>query len=74
MIEKGRHMRPRIERSVRKCFLCVNEIENEIHFITQCPLFAQERKKIIMPVWKMQKISNKFPQLTKIYFYSLKRK
>ena len=46
MIEKGRYMRPRIERSEWKCFLCVNEIENEIHVITQCPLYAQERKTL----------------------------
>ena len=40
MIEKDRHMRSRIERSERKCFLCLNEIENKIHFSTECPLYA----------------------------------
>ena len=46
MVENGRNMRPRIERREKKCFLYVNEIENEIHFITQCPLYAHERKKL----------------------------
>ena len=43
MIEKGRHVRPRMERNERKCFLCKDEIEDEKHFITKCPLYAQER-------------------------------
>ena len=43
MIEKGRHLRPRIERNERKCFLYKDEIEDEKHFITKCPLYAQER-------------------------------
>ena len=44
LIEKGRHMRPRLERSDRKCFLCKDKIENEIHFLTECPLYNNERK------------------------------
>ena len=43
MIEKGRHLRPRIERNERKCFLCKDEIEDEKHFIQKCPLYVQER-------------------------------
>ena len=46
MIEKGRHIRPRIERSERKCFACINEIEDEIHFMTQCHLYNEERLKL----------------------------
>ena len=43
-IEKGRHMRPPLERSERKCFVCINEVENEIHFLIQCPLYNEERE------------------------------
>ena len=44
MIEKGRHMRPRIERNERKCFNCKTEVEDECHFVTKCPLYATFRE------------------------------
>ena len=44
MIEKGRHMRPRVERSERKCFKCKVDVEDEFHFVIKCPLYATERK------------------------------
>ena len=43
LIEKGRHMRPRLERNERKCFICKEKIENEMHFLTECPLYKNER-------------------------------
>ena len=43
MIEKGRHLRPKLERHERKCFLCKNELEDEKHFILKCPLYVEER-------------------------------
>ena len=46
MIEKGRHFRPRIEKDERYCFSCKNEIENEVHFVTKCPLYKDERLKL----------------------------
>ena len=44
LIEKGRHMRPPLERNDRKCFNCKEEIEDEGHFIIKCPLYTEERK------------------------------
>ena len=44
LIEKGRHMRPRLERNERKCFNCKNRMEDESHFITECPIYIQERE------------------------------
>ena len=43
LIETGRYARPRIDRNERKCFKCENEIEDEFHFVTICPLYDQER-------------------------------
>ena len=45
-IETGRHLRPKLERSKRKCFICKNEIEDEIHFVVNCPLYSTERNKL----------------------------
>jgi len=44
MIEKGRHTRPKIDRDERKCYFCKIEIENEQHFIINCPLYNPQRK------------------------------
>ena len=46
LIETGRHLRPKLERQQRKCFICKDEIENELHFVTKCPLYSSERKKL----------------------------
>ena len=35
-------IRPRIERNYRKSVLCKDEVEDEKHLITKCPLYAQE--------------------------------
>ena len=43
-IETGRHLRPKLERHERKCFICSDEIENELHFVVKCPLYSSERK------------------------------
>ena len=46
LIETGRHLRPRVERNERKCFICRNKIENEFHFVIKCPLYSCERKAL----------------------------
>ena len=44
MIEKGRHMKPKIERNQRWCFVCKNEIEDGEHVLIICPLYNPQRK------------------------------
>ena len=44
MIEKGRHLRPKLERGERKCFICKTDVEDEFHFVTKCSLYTGERK------------------------------
>ena len=46
MIEKGRHFRPKIERQERKCPCCKLTVEDECHFLTECPIYNSERNKL----------------------------
>ena len=46
MIEKGRHARPKVERSDRKCPFCKTEVEDECHFITKCLLYMKNRNEL----------------------------
>ena len=43
MIEKGRHRKPPLERSERKCPFCKSLVESELHFIVTCPKYENER-------------------------------
>ena len=45
MIEKGRHYN--IDREARTCPYCETCIENELHLVLQCPLFASLRCKYL---------------------------
>ena len=46
MIEKGRHRKPPLDRSERICPCCNYGIEDEIHFLTECPLYEVERTNL----------------------------
>ena len=52
MIEKGRHSRPKIEREERKCPYCKNVVEDECHFITNCPLYSVSRIELVQEIKK----------------------
>ena len=47
MIEEGRRLRPRIERSLRKCPACPQSVEDECHFLTTC-LMYKNREDIFL--------------------------
>ena len=50
-IESGRWDRnPTIPRERRFCFNCTNKIEDEFHFVFECPLYSQLRSQLI-PVY-----------------------
>ena len=53
LIETGRYSRPKIERDDRKCFICKDEIEDELHFVTKCPLYSEERKHLKIEGYKV---------------------
>ena len=44
MIEIGRHLK--LPKSERLCHSCVNEIEDEIHFLIKCDLYTTHRKPL----------------------------
>lgn len=45
-IETGRHCRPKIPPDKRICQLCCNnEVEDELHFLLVCPVYANIRDK-----------------------------
>ena len=46
MIEVGRHKK--IDRQYRKCPFCLNEVEDEIHFLTTCPVYSICRNSLLM--------------------------
>ena len=53
MIEVGRHTK--IPRDQRFCYMCNNEIEDEVHFTTTCRIYGT-----LSHLWA--KISEKYPQ------------
>ena len=61
-LEFGRHRN--VERSERKCRLCnLNEIEDEYHFILQCPLYNDIRIKFIKTYYHKRPSVLKLTQL-----------
>lgn len=55
-IEAGRFHKNKTPRDERFCLYCktanVFEVEDEIHFVLSCPLFAEERKKVLEKIYR----------------------
>ena len=45
-IETGRYERGRLPVERRVCFKCQNKVEDELHVITACPLYANLRHQL----------------------------
>ena len=47
LIEKGRNQK--MEEDLRVCSSCPNTIEDEIHFLLDCPTYQDTREKLLLP-------------------------
>ena len=48
-IETGRHLRPKVPAEKRLClYCCLNEVENEVHFLLRCPSYVCQRNKLFV--------------------------
>ena len=57
-IETDRHYRPIIPRPERKCHMCTGNVEDEIHFLTQCKLYGTHENYWTTIYEKVPQISN----------------
>lgn len=65
-IETGRWARPKIERQNRKCKICsLDVIEDEFHFVLECPNYTQLRTLLIKPYYRNRPSMLKMTQLMK---------
>ena len=60
MIEQGRRVRPRIPRWKRGCSICCDKVENEMHFLIECPSHETERKNLF------EFVNNKYPHFNRL--------
>jgi hypothetical protein len=67
-IEMGRYTKPKTDRAQRLCKLC-NEgvVEDENHFLLQCPVFADERKELLEKLLPTDKTPLNLQQLLSKY-------
>lgn len=52
MIEKGRHIKPKLDESKRVCPFCLNCVENEIHFLLKCKEYQNLRNELLVEAKK----------------------
>ena len=57
MIEKGRHHTIKLDIDERLCLNC-NKVEDEIHFLVDCPLYSLERIKFYQQIDMNYHITN----------------
>ena len=63
-IQTGRYGRHRIERNERLCIYCENrQIDDEYHFICECPIFNNLRGMYIKPYYRIRPNVYKLCQL-----------
>ena len=67
-IETGRHHKMALEKRICKCCK-TNEIEDEMHFLFNCPLYEMERKDILNMDVKQHKLQESFIEIMKRPIY-----
>ena len=45
-IETGRFARPKLPVEQRTCFHCIDSVEDELHFLIDCPFYDDTRRKM----------------------------
>ena len=45
-IEKGRHATPKIPKEIRFCPFCTTKVEDDEHFLLECPTYKHQRNKL----------------------------
>ncbi len=59
MIEKGRHLNPKLPIDQRICTMCpLNEIEDESHFMLKCTYYSIPRLKMLSDISEAYNIKN----------------
>ena len=49
-IEKGRHTIPKTPKERRFCPFCPNKVEDEVHFLLECPIYESPRSQMIQNI------------------------
>ncbi len=68
-IEKGRHTTPKTPKEVRFCPFCPNKVEDEIHFLLNCPIYRIPRSELMItminekPSFHQENEKNQFIEL-----------
>ncbi|MCG8113538.1 MAG: reverse transcriptase family protein [Candidatus Thiodiazotropha taylori] len=67
-IETGRYARPKIPADQRSCFYCSEKVENEIHFLIECPFYDDIKRKLFQKANLCNSNFNGFSQKDKFIF------
>lgn len=62
-IEAGRWTRPVTPAGRRNCSVCENKLEDEFHFILECPLYTERRSLLIPRYYRIRPSMFKLVQL-----------
>ena len=66
MIEKGRHLD--LQENQRLCPFCDNKIENEQHFVIECPTYNVLRQKLFYDITESNNEFNELNEYEKFCF------
>ena len=75
LIERGRYCLPKVPREERLCPVCSKQtIEDEIHFIFDCPFYSKERENLRQSLLDSQNIDlnsmNRVQQINALFISS----